>query len=207
MHDTLYTTFYLVRHGQSVWNIKKLVQGHNQSEENSLTEKGIEQAKKISQTLRDTHFDAVYSSDLLRAKRTAEIIALERKLAVKTTEQLREQRHGQHEGMPSKDFLDLFTEWETLSNEQRMDYKVSDSAESPNEAITRFILFLRELAVAYAGKTVLIITHGSMMRNFLIKLGKETYDSLRRFENTGYIIIRSEGVNFFVDEVVGAKRT
>ncbi len=201
-----YTTFYLVRHGQSVWNVKELVQGHNQSEENTLTEQGIGQAKNISQTLKDIHFDAIFSSDLLRAKRTAEIIALERKLAVETTRQLREQRHGQHEGMPSKDFLDLFTEWETLNNEQRMDYKVSDSAESPNEAITRFILFLRELALACAGKTVLLVTHGSMMRNFLIKMGKETYDSIRGFENTGYIVVRSDGVDFFVDEVVGAKR-
>lgn len=200
------TTFYLVRHGQSVWNTKELVQGHNQSEENTLTEKGIAQAGNISKIFKDVHFDAVYSSDLLRAKKTAEIIALERELAVEASHRLREQSHGEHEGMPSKDFLALFTEWENLSNEQRMDYKISDSAETPNEAITRFMLFLQELAIVYADKTILVITHGTILRNLLIKLNIETYDSIRKFENTGYIKLQVKNTDFIIDEVVGVIR-
>src|SRR3989344_5835107 len=91
------TTFYIVRHGQTEWNTKGLLQGHGDS---PLTYLGVKQAEQIRDELKSIHFDAIFSSDLLRAKRTAEIVALERKIAVKTTQALRERDFGHFEGKP-----------------------------------------------------------------------------------------------------------
>ena len=66
-----YCTLYIVRHGQTDWNVQKLLQGQQDS---ALTELGITQAKELQETLREIHFDGIFSSDLLRTKKTAEIM-------------------------------------------------------------------------------------------------------------------------------------
>jgi broad specificity phosphatase PhoE len=201
-----YTTIYLVRHGESVWNIKQLVQGHLQDTENTLTLKGEEQAKELASHLKNIQFNAVYSSDLFRAKKTADIIGMEKKLIVKTSEALREKAHGKYEGMPGEEYKELFTKWAESSDEERLNYKVTEDGETPNQAMQRFMLFLRELSLAYTNETVLVVTHGGIMRDFLIKMGLRTYDNLHGFHNTGYIKLRSDGVDFFIDEIVGDKQ-
>lgn len=61
-----------VRHGETEYNAIGRYQGHTQI---SLNERGFAQAKVVGHRLRLTHFDAIYSSDLLRAVQTAEAIA------------------------------------------------------------------------------------------------------------------------------------
>lgn len=65
------TIIHLIRHGQTVSNLEKRFQGQSESH---LTELGIQQAKKISATLKDIEFDAVYSSSSIRACETTAII-------------------------------------------------------------------------------------------------------------------------------------
>src|ERR1041385_1316907 len=91
-------TFYLIRHGQTDWNKEHLLQG---IVDNVLNEAGERQAKELAKTLHHVHFDLAFSSDLLRAKRTAEIILLEKKVHVETTKLLRERAFGKHEGNPT----------------------------------------------------------------------------------------------------------
>ena len=78
-----YCTLYLVRHGETEWNVKKINQGQSES---ALTEVGIEQAKETGEKLKHIKFDAIFSSDLSRTQRTAEIIKLDRELVIKTSE-------------------------------------------------------------------------------------------------------------------------
>ena len=73
------------------WNEIGLIQGHSDS---PLTAQGITQAKELAKKLKNVKFDLIFSSDLLRAKRTAEIIALEHKLFVQTSKLLRERDFG-----------------------------------------------------------------------------------------------------------------
>ena len=79
MNDANYCTFYIIRHGQTEWNLKKIIQGHKDS---PLTKIGIRIAKQHANKLKNIHFDAVFSSDSLRAKQTADIVALKRNIAI-----------------------------------------------------------------------------------------------------------------------------
>ncbi|HEV2339504.1 MAG TPA: histidine phosphatase family protein [Patescibacteria group bacterium] len=197
-------TFYIVRHGQSTWNVRWLMQG--QQVHPPLTTEGKKQAKALSRLLEDVHFDAIYSSDLLRAKQTAEIIALERKLEVITTELIRERKLGKLEGQS----LNLLKEFDknraALSYEERRKHKEVPEMESDEEITTRFVTFLRETAIRNVGKTILLVSHSGIMRPLLIHLGWATYENFtseKAIHNASYIKLESDGIDFFVKETYG----
>jgi len=203
-----YCTLYIARHGQTVWNTKKLFQGHKDS---PLTVKGIKQAKNLAQKLKEINFNKVYSSDLLRAKRTAEIIALEKKLAIQTTQLLRERYMGKYEGKPIKFYekrvKQTIKDLKALSKKQRLKFKLEPDLESDEEVIGRTINFLREISAPNLGKNILIVTHGGVIRNLLIHLGYGDYQSLGfgTISNTAYIKLLSDGIDFFIKEAQGVK--
>lgn len=199
------TTIYIVRHGQTEWNVKRLMQGHGDS---PLTPDGIAQAKNRGNDLAHVHFDAVFSSDLLRANRTAKLILLEKQLAIKTAQALRERNYGKYEGKPykeyEKDLKNLLEKYKHLSEDEIFQQFMGD-VETREEAGARFVTFLREIAVGYKGKTVLIVSHGGVIRYFLIHLGLLDGKSITfgGINNLGYAVVESDGVDFFVKETVG----
>ena len=203
-----YCTFYLVRHGQSEWNVLDKIQGHADTQ---LTAQGERQAHKLATKLKHINFDAVFSSDLLRAKRTAELVQLDRQLAITTSQALRERTFGAAEGLTGKEFetkfRDLIHQREALSHAQRYKFKLSPDMESDEELVARFITYLREVAVAYRGKTVLIVTHSGPIRNLLIHLGFGTYQQMPpaggTIKNTAFVKLQSDGVDFFIKETFG----
>jgi broad specificity phosphatase PhoE len=201
-----YCQIYLIRHGETDWNAKGLLQGQSDIPLNKEGEKQtIEAAKKHFKKIK---FAAIFSSDLVRAKRTAEIIALEKKMAVETSVLLRERDFGPFEGK----------HWQEVEKELRMSIKefrmLSDEVakklgiESDEKIMERFLRFLREVAVAYRGKNVLIVTHGSVMRVFLTKLGYLSKEESRQvfIKNLAFIKVLSDGVDFFVKEVFGVEK-
>ncbi len=195
------TTFYFLRHGETEYNVKRIVQGQVDS---PLTPNGIENIKKLAVKFRDVKFDLAFSSDLLRAKRTAEIVALEHKLAVETTKLLRERSFGKYEEQ-SSDMLKTYYElFEQLSDEEKFTYS-KDNVESNEQLMARIITFLRETAIAYPGKTILVASHGTVLRVLLIHLGYGTYKTLpsRSADNLAWARIESDGVDFFVKETEG----
>lgn len=205
------TTFYIVRHGETEWNVAGIMQGQSDS---PLTKNGISQAKNLAKKLKSVKFDEVFSSDLLRAKRTAEIIAAEKKIAIKTTEILRERSFGRFEGKTgevfAKELKKYFEEFENLLEEQKFSYKfpTEPEIESDEELMRRFIPFIREIAIAYEGQTILIVTHGGVMRSFLVHLGYGTSTELGwgTIKNSGYIKLESDGTDFFLKEVAGVEK-
>lgn len=193
MKKNNYCTLYVTRHGETQWNILGRVQGHTDS---PLTHKGVKQAKNLALEFKNIKFDAVYSSDLLRAKRTAEIAILEHKLAVETTEALRERNFGKYEGSTKK-VLELLEEL----RDKNIPYE-TENIESDEKLTERIITFLREIAVAYPNKTVLIVTHGGVLVRLLRHLGFMSYEELRLYSvgNTSWLKLESDGVDFFVRE-------
>ncbi len=209
--ENLLTTIYLVRHGETKANFEKVIAGHFDS---PLTEKGKQQARERGKLLQAVKFDAVFSSDLIRARETAELISVDRKLAVNTTRLIRERYFGHWEGQKEELFREenkqLFEFKKNLSEQQKRDFKYSYAYESDNDIASRMLLFLREIAVTFLGKTVLIVAHGSIMRGLLMHLGFAVSDELPAgaIENTGYVVLESDGVDFFIKETKGInKRT
>ena len=206
---TNFCTFYIVRHGETEWNVKDIIQGQSDS---PLTKNGINQAKKLAALFKNIKFDQVFSSDLLRAKRTAELVALEHKMVVKTSQLLRERRFGKWQGRKAqemkKELKDAYRRRNQLAKKERFLYLLDDDIETDEDMIRRFITFLRETAILFPAKKVLVVSHGGVMRKLLIHLGFAKYDELPggSISNTGYIIIESDGVDLKIKETIGVKK-
>jgi len=204
MKEKKYCIIYFTRHGETEWNVKKLIQG---IVDIPLNKKGEEQAKILGEKLKNIKFDAVFSSNLIRAKRTAEIILLEKKLAVQTTKALRERYFGKYQGQSfgdknSKNILSL------ISKLKLVPQSVKNEIESDEAIIGRLFTFLREITVAYQGKTVLVVTHGGPILTLLIHLGWSTYENFSEggIDNLSYVILESDGVDFFIKETFGIRK-
>lgn len=199
-----FTTIYLVRHGRTEWNDKQIIQGHSDS---PLTNEGKEELKKVAGKFKNIKFDYVFSSDLGRAMESAKILAKERNLTIKTTELLREREYGDMEGSPSATFKVWDDIMEKLSDDERYTYKHAPNIESNEEIMQRFFTFIREAAILEPGKTVLVVSHGGLIRTVLLRLGFGTYEELRHgaVKNGSWIKIETDGIDFFVREHEGIK--
>ncbi len=201
--NKLYCTFYVIRHGETEGNVKQILQGHSNY---PLTERGIAQAREAAVKLQNIHFDKVISSDLFRAKHTARLLTLEKKIVLETTKKLRERSFGKYEGKSwfheDSHLKKMWKQYEILNDEEKFTFKFDPSQESDEELSARMLTFLREIAVIYSGKTILIVSHGGIMRATLIKLGFGTYQQVPpgAVKNLAYFKLRSDGVDFFIEE-------
>lgn len=199
-------TIYLARHGETESNLNKIVDGHFNA---PLTETGKNQAKALGERLKKIKFDAVFSSDLTRAKHTAELAALESKLVVNTTHLLRERFYGVYEGRPAEEYVRenqaMFEKLNSLNEDEKRKFRLYDTMETEEEMMTRFIAKLREIAVTFLGKNVLVVSHGSIMRAFLVHLGAGSREEFGpgTLINTAFIKLEADGIDFFVKEIVG----
>ena len=89
---------WLVRHGESTWNVAGLAQGHDDQAE--LTERGLRQAADAARRFRDRPVRAIYASDLRRARQTAAAFAAVAGVPVFADARLRERSLGVLEGGP-----------------------------------------------------------------------------------------------------------
>ncbi|MEI6532754.1 MAG: histidine phosphatase family protein [Candidatus Roizmanbacteria bacterium] len=196
------TILYIVRHGESEGNVKGLVQGQTNF---PLTEKGILQAQSLADQFSSISFAKIYSSDLLRAKHTAELIGAGRNIDHVLDLRLREQSHGEYENTKGSEYIPHFIKWNEYTDEQRHDYKVAKNGETGREAFERFILFLNEIKANHKGENVLIVTHGGLIRVFLVFLGYASYDTFHGLHNTGYVVAELAGSDIKIREVQGRK--
>ena len=138
------TTLLLVRHGETDWNAEGRLQGHTDT---PLNDYGRRQAAALADDLARDGIDVVYSSDLARARETAEIVAARLGLAVLLDPGLREKNWGSWEGL-------------TPMERDAVDY-VGESTEEHRE---RTLRALRAIAERNPGRRVLVVTHGGSMR-------------------------------------------
>lgn len=141
----------LLRHGQTDWNINFLLQGVTDI---PMNQTGIEQVKLAAQAIRAEDWDVVLTSPLSRARQTAEIIA---------------SQHGYTEIIEQELLIERsFGEAEGLSHEQwRAKYSNLDvipGGESRTQLAERSKLLLETISKELAGKRVLAISHGALIR-------------------------------------------
>jgi probable phosphoglycerate mutase len=141
-----------IRHGTTEWNISGRLQGQNDI---PLNEAGRWQAQKLGSRLMQERWDVVVSSDLIRAKETADIIATIAGIGpVRAEQRLRERTHGRLDGTTLEDRIAEWGEqWKSLDH----------GVESDERLFERGIACLTELSAEYAGKRVLIVTHGAFI--------------------------------------------
>lgn len=199
-----YCEIYLARHGVTEANRDHIMDG--QVINSPLSPEGREYLINATEKLKDVHFDAIFSSDLVRAVETAEILRAERELIINTRKKLRERFFGDIEGMSWEDYAKLiakvYPELSDGRHELKWDFKLRPEVESYEEAAERYILALREIAVGYVGKRVLVVGHGGAIRAFFVKAG---FGDLSAFppwglENGNYARVLSDGVDFFLKE-------
>ena len=164
---------YLIRHGQTDWNLEKKTQGHTDI---SLNQNGIEQAKQISKIIGNYKIDKIYSSDLSRAKETAEIINENFGLDIILDKRLREINYGDLEGIPrptlSQDVWDTFN-----NNPEKL------NAEPIVNVFDRIKSFFNELDY---NENIIIVTHGGALRTIMYYINnsdnfdKKIYDEKYR---------------------------
>jgi 2,3-bisphosphoglycerate-dependent phosphoglycerate mutase len=161
---------YLIRHGQTDWNVVRRVQGQ---QDVPLNEAGKQQAEHLRAKLRNIPFAVVFSSDLSRARMTAEIILDARKNIITETPELREVFWGAWEGSLIKD-LDEATKKEgvllTSSKEYCLSHRWHQSTESYGEVYTRIENFIRSQITSGGGSPMLLSSHGGVLRSVLYTL-------------------------------------
>jgi len=143
---------YFVRHGETEWNKKKIIQGHKNS---LLTLKGKKNAESLGKSLEKKKTEVIYTSDLGRCLQTAEIINKRLKTKLVKTQKLRERDFGSLNGKPNKEVEKMLD----LSN---LNEKAPEG-ESFNQLKNRVINFLKLLKKKKL-KRVLIVTHEGVLR-------------------------------------------
>ena len=157
-------TIYIVRHGQTEWNLLGKTQGHGNSD---LTPKGIEQAELLADSMTKYPIDYIYSSDLGRAYQTAEIIGNKLSIEVEKTEALREMNFGTWEGRITKDIIEedpeLYKMWRNEPHLAKI-----PQGETLSQIKERTDAFIKEINEKYDGKHIVLVTHSLCARIMLL---------------------------------------
>lgn len=164
---------YLLRHGETDWNAKQRVQGWKNT---LLNENGICQARTAAELLKDKKIETIYTSDLKRAVKTAEIISAVLDLPLHQSKRLREINFGRAEGnlkidIPAK-FPYIFQAFNDIGNPERYDIRYP-GGESIGQLQTRFMKFVGKLSED-GRQNVLLVTHGMLIRIFTETCLKKT---------------------------------
>ncbi|HDQ13796.1 MAG TPA: histidine phosphatase family protein [Sediminispirochaeta sp.] len=155
-----FTRLCLVRHGETDWNKKRLIQGITDI---PLNEAGRDQARQCAQVLSQDPWDLMYSSPLRRAFETARIIGEEIGFSsrdIKTEIDLQERNFGEAEGMEIFPRKELFHDTEI------------PGAETKEELQTRATYCLEKIARRHRGKRIVIVTHGGLIAGAIERLSE-----------------------------------
>lgn len=196
------TIIYLVRHGESEHNVNDIISGQVNPQ---LTARGREQAKNKRHNFKDVQFDAVYTSDLDRAVHTAELLVDDKVHPDNKLAALRELSYGSFEGKHAIRLAPGSAKKVLLSDDKKWHYKHVPDMESDHEVVERYVSALRELAEKHKGQTILIVTHGTAIRNTMRKLLDLSYAHFPSgsFKNTDHAILEYEDGVFTVVETPG----
>jgi len=149
------TTLLLVRHGETDWNAERRWQGHADV---PLNARGLEQARTLAEQLMAEPVDAIYASDLSRARDTAAVVGERLGVSVVVDADLREIDVGPIEGLTAEEARG-FDGWQG----------------EPREAhAVRVLRAVHRIAARHPGERVLVVTHGGSLRRVHEHLGLES---------------------------------
>lgn len=181
------TVLGILRHGQTDWNIDFRLQGVTDI---PLNETGIAQARDAAAVIDPADWDLILTSPLSRARDTAQIVAEVNGLGDARVETLLlERSFGEAEGLGHE-------EWKA----KYADTNVVPGGESLSELETRANQLLDKLAIEHAGKRVLAVSHGALIRKLLriVSAGEFPRDG-ERLGNASMSIFIHDGTGWFIE--------
>jgi broad specificity phosphatase PhoE len=179
MMTTPITTVYLVRHGETRGNRE----GRFQTHDFPLSDEGREQARRLA--VRFSGFpvpDLIYTSDILRARETAAILAERVPAPIITTPMLRELDAGDWKGMTRAEVEALhpgdFARWIMTGGISRLP---GSQGECVIDVRTRIAAFFRDAVVAHRGRSIVLVSHGWALSILLAEL--QGWDATEAFRD------------------------
>lgn len=186
------TTLYIIRHCQSTGNIQHRFQGRYDA---PVSPDGEKQLDLLSLRFRNVQLDAVYTSPLSRALRTAEAVNRFHGLPIQKRDGLLELDVGEMENLELSEigikFPEVAKNWD-----QSPDLCEFPGGETMKEAYVRANRAIDEIVSENLGKTVAVITHGGVIRNLDARIRAGRIEGMRDgtvFGNTGVSILTVDG--------------
>ena len=162
---------YIVRHGETEWNVIKRFQGQLNT---PLTEKGMEKLRETGKKLENVLFDEVYTSELGRTVASAEIILNEnrgyrnKKLELKKLGELNEVYFGVWQGLTYEEVFLKYPEEANNYFYNVKNYKAENvEAENLKDALERFLKGINKILDSHESGNILVVTHGTVLEMFM----------------------------------------
>jgi broad specificity phosphatase PhoE len=168
------TELLLVRHGETDWNAERRFQGHADP---PLNDVGRAQARRLADDLAGEHIDAVYTSDLARARETATIVAERLGTPVVPLSELREIDVGDWQGLTWPEVEERYPEGVRAWHESGHGWEGGETYQQLGE---RILAVLRRIAAEHADERVVVVGHGGTVRAIRAHLEGRTVAESRR---------------------------
>ncbi|WP_448589712.1 histidine phosphatase family protein [Thermodesulfobium sp.] len=183
---------YLIRHGETKWNKESRYQG---VKDVPLSEKGIEQVKRLGRYFSGLPLDIIVSSPLSRTKETADYIVnfYPKELQVFYDKRFLEISHGLWEGKVvdevKEEFKEIYDFWKTKPYEAKM-----PEGEGLHDVSLRATSAFKEWVGKYKGKDIAFVTHDVVIRVIMMDIFSLPYDFFWKFKlaNAGINILEYE---------------
>jgi len=169
---------YFVRHGETNANVEKRYCGVTNIK---LNEKGIIQAKEVSEKFKKIKIDLIISSDLVRAKMTANEINKNHNLDIEYSEKLREMNFGELENLTFKEIGEKFPKEKEKIIAFKNEY-VFPSGESLKMLYERTNKYLKEILNKYKDENILIVSHSGAIESMLTEILSRNIDNYWNIE-------------------------
>ena len=202
------TIIYLTRHGQTLWNIEKRLQGRGNS---PLTEDGIERAKELRDRIKGMNIDVIYSSPIERALNTANIIKGDKNIEVITDDGLMEMCFGDYEGRRTDEVMKENPSWDIGLIMKGNTILSAPNGENLAEVRDRVSKTMDRIIEENRGKTILIVAHGITLKALMYYfkddevndevMGQATLTKINIDENNNFHIeFKNDNSHFTVKE-------
>jgi probable phosphoglycerate mutase len=154
------TRIVAIRHGETSWNVDARIQGHLDI---PLNDVGLWQAQRAGAALADEHFDAIYSSDLKRARETAKALGQATGCPVQPDTGLRERCFGSFEGRTFHDIEASAPEHARRWRKRDPEFVPDGGGESLHMLRGRIQHTVDRLAAQHLGGQIALVAHGGVM--------------------------------------------
>src|SRR5215210_5399207 len=187
-------TLVLLRHGQTCWNLERRAQGHSDVE---LDETGHAQAATVAPYLAGLAPALLWSSDLARARQTAEYITKEVPVELHLDPRLREFDLGDRTGLTRSEFAESYPE--EYREFRAGHYDVGPGAESRAAVVARVTACVEEALEALSpGERGVVVGHGGALKVSVLELlgwSEGAAGALGALDNCGWAVIEDSGVD------------